>query len=65
MNDKEGKKMIEKLMDEEKGIVSPEVAKLLLDKGGKYKPEFTKKLLSGESGADEQKLQQLLRNAET
>jgi hypothetical protein len=52
MNDKEGKKMIEKLMDEEKGIVSPEVAKLLLDKGGKYKPEFTKKLLSGESGAD-------------
>jgi hypothetical protein len=48
----EAKKMIEKLMDEEKGIVSGEVAKTLLDKGGKYKSEFTKKLLSGSRGAD-------------
>jgi hypothetical protein len=51
-------------MDQEKGIVSADVAKALLDKNSKFKPEFTKKLLSGESGADEKKLQQLLRDGE-
>lgn len=47
MNDKDGINMIEKLMDQQKGIVSADIAKVLLDKNSKFKPEFTKKLLSG------------------
>jgi hypothetical protein len=39
--------MISKLLDEEKGVVSADVAKILLDKGSKFNMDFTKKLLSG------------------
>ncbi len=41
------------------------MAKALFDKNSKFKPEFTKKLLSGETGADDAKLQNLLKNAES
>jgi hypothetical protein len=50
-------------MDEEKGIISSDIAKILLDKNSKFSHEFTKNLLSGNTGADHKKLQDLLRNA--
>lgn len=62
MNDEGSRQMVSALMDKEKGVVSADVAKLLLDSNSKYSSEFVKELLGGESGMAAEKVQELLRD---
>jgi hypothetical protein len=52
LNDSAGEEIIRRLAGREEGIVSTEVASRLLDKNGKYSPQFVRALLAPDSGMD-------------
>ena len=61
MNDPNSAEIIKHLASAEDGIVSPEIARLLLEGNGKFSEEFVRELL-GCGGMDAGKVKQLLRD---